>query len=116
MLRRMTLTLGYFHRIATISSLPALLAAFKNAMSDRPTAVFVLSENAEDLPVADTLAVFALDCFSLSVSRLGSVELVNSVFQALIAQRANAVLSIPPDSDPKELIAAGYDNFFIHFH
>lgn len=116
MSKRMTLTLGFFHRVATASSLQGLLRAFKGIQSENPTTLFVLSDKPEDLAVADTVAVFALDCFSLSVSRLGSTELVTSVYQALVAQRANVVLSVPPDSDPKELIAPNYDNFFIHFH
>ena len=114
--KRMTLTLGYSHHVATVNSIHDLLFAFSRIRSDKPTVLFVLSDNPKDLPVADSIAVFTLDCFSLSVSRLGSVELVNSTFQALIAQQANLVLSVPSDSDPKELTAPGYDNFFIHFH
>ena len=114
--KRMTLTLGYFHHVATVASIRDLLSAFDGIRSNNPTVLFVISDDSKDLPIADSVAVFALDCFSLSVSRLGSAELVNSAFQALIAQQANMVLSVPPDSDPKELIASGYDNFFIHFH
>lgn len=114
--KRMTLTLGYFHHVATTTSIHGLLSAFDRIRSGNPTALFVLSDDPKDLPIADSIAVFALDCFSLSISRFGSAELVNSTFQALVAQQANLVLSVPSDSDPKELIAPGYDNFFIHFH